>query len=275
MKANRVFSFLLVIVTLFLFIGRAFAEDIQIPAPVGDIYVQDFANVLNEQEKAELKSLGRTIEDQTTAQIAVLTVDTIGERPIEEFANEAFRKYGIGSAAEDNGVMLVLSLNERKVWIEVGYGLEGRIPDGKAGRILDEYTVPFLQKQQANRAIIETYKVLANEVLAEYGQEGLQGTVDKGQPVPVDEGLGIPSWLLILSWWLLYFWILSFLAVPLHICFFSSCLEEAAEEVAVVPEAAAADFPAAAVQVEAGKHNSREGTRSLLHFLDIVNHIFF
>jgi uncharacterized protein len=198
MKANRVFSFLLVIVTLFLFIGSAFAEDIQIPSPVGDIYVQDFANVLTEQEKTEVRNMGRALERQTNAQVAVLTINSIGDRSIQEFANEAFRKYGIGSATEDNGVLLVLSLNERQVWIEVGYGLEGRIPDGKAGRILDEYTVPFLQNQQTNKAIIETYKVLANEVLTEYGQEGLQGTVDNSQSVPVDEGLGIPSWLLIL-----------------------------------------------------------------------------
>jgi uncharacterized protein len=198
MKANRVFSFLVVIVTLFLLIERASAEDIQIPAPIGDIYVQDFANVLTEQEKTELRNMGRALESQTTAQVAILTINSIGDRSIQEFANEAFRKYGIGSEAQDNGILLVISLGERQVWIEVGYGLEGRIPDGKAGRILDEVTVPLLQNQQPNKAIIETYKVLANEVLTEYGQEGLQGTVNNSQSAAADEGLGIPSWLLIL-----------------------------------------------------------------------------
>ena len=108
---------------------------------LGDIYVQDFANILNEEEKTELRNLGRSIEDQTTAQIAVLTVDTIGDRTIEEFANEAFRQYGIGNKEENNGVLLVIGMNPSQEWIkalriEVGYGLEGRIPDGKAGRIL-------------------------------------------------------------------------------------------------------------------------------------------
>lgn len=214
MNGNRVFSFLLVIVTLFLFVGRAFAEDIQMPKPMGDIYVQDFANVLNDQEKVELRNIGRTIENQTTAQIAVMTVDTIGERSIEEFANEAFRQYGIGRETEDNGVLLVVSINDRKVRIEVGYGLEGRIPDGKAGRILDEHAIPYLQQQQPNKAIVETYNVLANEVLAEYGQEGLQGIVDEGQPAPVDGGLGIPSWLLILLVVVVVFLDIKFLAEP-------------------------------------------------------------
>ena len=94
-----------------------------------------------------LINLGRSIEDQTTAQVAVLTIETIGERTIEEFANEAFRQFGIGSEKEDNGVLLVIAMNERKIRIEVGYGLECRIPDGKAGRILDEYAITYLKKQ--------------------------------------------------------------------------------------------------------------------------------
>ncbi len=205
MKAKRVFSFLLVIFTVFLLGGKGFAEEIKIPAPVGDIYVQDFANVLSEQEKAELRNIGRTIEDQTTAQVAVLTVDTIGDRSIEEFSNEAFRQYGIGTKKENNGVLLVLALNDRKVRIEVGYGLEGRLPDGKTGRILDETAIPFLQNQQPNRAVIETYKVLGNEVLKEYGKEGLQTTdngkqttSDNGQRATESKGIGIPTWLIIL-----------------------------------------------------------------------------
>lgn len=195
MKPKRVFSLLLVFFTFFLCAVNTHAEDVQIPAPVGDIYVQDFANVLNETERTELIKLGRNIEDQTTAQIAVLTVDSIGDRPIEEFANEAFRQYGIGNKQENNGVLLVLSMQERKVRIEVGYGLEGRIPDGKAGRILDEYAIPYLKNRQPNRAIVETYTALGNEVLAEYGKEG---EVTK-QPEPTaDKGIGIPGWLLVI-----------------------------------------------------------------------------
>ena len=80
-----------------------------------------------------------------------------------------FGSRGIGNKKENNGVLLVLAMKERKVRIEVGYGLEGRIPDGKAGRILDESATPYL-KPQPNRAVIETYKALTKEVLAEYGK---------------------------------------------------------------------------------------------------------
>jgi len=197
MKAKRVFSFILVFFTFFLCASTAHAEDVQIPSPVGDIYVQDFASVLSETERAELINLGRSIEDQTTAQVAVLTVETIGDRTIEEFAIEAFRQYGIGSKKEDNGVLLVLSMKERKVRIEVGYGLEGRIPDGKAGRILDEYAIPYLKNQQPNNAVVETYKAIAKEVFAEYGIKGGEQTTPN-PAVSKDKGAGIPSWLIIL-----------------------------------------------------------------------------
>jgi uncharacterized protein len=195
MKAKRVFSLLLVFFTFFISAVNTHAEEVQIPAPVGDIYVQDFANVLNQTERTELINLGRNIEDQTTAQIAVLTVSTIGDRPMEEFANAAFRQYGIGNNEKNNGVLLVLSLQERKVRIEVGYGLEGRIPDGKAGRILDEYAIPYLKNQQPNTAIVETYKALAKEVLAEYGKEG---DVNKQTQAASEKGLGIPGWLMVI-----------------------------------------------------------------------------
>ena len=199
MKTKRILSIFLMFFTFLLFDGKVHAEKIQIPAPVGDIYVQDFANVLSEQERLELRSIGRSVENQTTAQIAVLTVDSIGDQSIEEFANEAFRQYGIGNKKENNGVLLILTLNEREVRIEVGYGLEGRLPDGKVGRILDEAALPYLQNQEPNRAIIETYKVLANEVLTEYGiKEGQQSVQLLEQQTTEDVGLGIPTWLLII-----------------------------------------------------------------------------
>ena len=205
MKANRLLSIFLMLFTFLLFDGKAYAEKIQIPAPVGDIYVQDFANLLSEQERTELRSIGRSIENQTTAQIAVLTIDSIGDRTIEEYANEAFRQYGIGNKEKNNGVLLIIGMNpspgmdKRPLRIEVGYGLEGRLPDGKVGRILDEVTIPYLQNQEQNRAIIETYKVLANEVLTEYGiEEGQLSVQQPAQQTTEDVGLGIPSWLLII-----------------------------------------------------------------------------
>ena len=144
-----------------------------IPEPRGDIYVQDFAGVLSEQQKQELNSLGRELEDQTKAQIAVLTVDSLEGSSPEEYALEAFRKFGLGDQELNNGVLLLMAFEEndadKSARIEVGYGLEGALPDGKVGRILDEYTMPYWKNGQPDQAIIHTYKQLSNEVAAEYG----------------------------------------------------------------------------------------------------------
>lgn len=193
MKPRKFFSVLLVFVSFFLCTANALAEDVQIPQPTGDIYVQDFAQVLSGTEKTELVNLGKSIEDQTTAQVAVLTVQTIGNQTIEEFSTAAFRQYGIGSKKQNNGVLLVLAIKERKVRIEVGYGLEGRITDGKAGRILDENAVPYLKNGQPNQAVVKTYKALANEVKAEYGKGN---TTKNGQQADQDKGIKVPPWLI-------------------------------------------------------------------------------
>ncbi|CAM3762561.1 TPM domain-containing protein [Mesobacillus thioparans] len=179
-------------ILLLLLPSGAIAAPNEIPAPVGDIYVQDFANILSENEEIQLRTIGRSIDDQTTSQIAVLTVDSIGERSIEEFSVDAYRKFGLGTKENDNGVLLVMAMQEKKIRIEVGYGLEGVIPDGKAGRILDEYAIPHLKNNQPNLAVMNTYQALANEVSGtnEYGSAPKSG--EQQQDLP------IPSWLLII-----------------------------------------------------------------------------
>jgi uncharacterized protein len=179
-------------ILLLLIPAGAIAAPNDIPAPVGDIYVQDFANILDENEEIQMQNMGRSIEDQTTSQVAVLTVDSIGETSIEEYSVEAYRKYGHGTSEENNGVLLVLAIKEKKIRIEVGYGLEGTIPDGKAGRILDEYAIPHLQNGQPNLAVMNTYQALANEVsgTSEFGEVPSQQQQQHDFP--------IPSWLLII-----------------------------------------------------------------------------
>lgn len=158
------------------------AQSAEFPELTDDIYIQDIAGVLSEQEEAEIKSLGAGLEDATTAQIAVMAIDSLEGEPIESYANEALRHYGIGSAEENNGVLVVLSMADREIYIEIGYGLEGALPDGKVGRILDDYAVPYLREDQPDAAILNTYQALYNEVAAEYGWDG-----EAVSPQPLNE----------------------------------------------------------------------------------------
>lgn len=185
---------LFLILSLLAIIASSFAGNIahaEVPEPKGDIYVQDFAGVLSNQQKQELNGLGRKLEDQTKAQIAVLTVDSLDGSSPEEYALEAFRKYGLGDKELENGVLLLMAFEQndadKSARIEVGYGLEGALPDGKVGRILDEYTMPYWKNGQPDEAIILTYKQLFNEVAAEYGLDETEDS-NIGSGIPNESG---------------------------------------------------------------------------------------
>ena len=193
------------------------AEAASIPDPTGDIYVQDKAGVLTASEENELIRLGRALEDGTTAQIAVLTIDSLEGASRQEYAYEAFKKYQLGSEEEDNGVLILLAMEDRGIQIEVGYGLEGALPDGKVGRILDEYAVPYLQEGQPGQAIVQTYKALYTETAAEYGWNGGDTAVPQAHAAQEEEGstLGV-----------LIFVAIAFVVVVLDMKFFGGFLTQ-------------------------------------------------
>lgn len=166
MKKKASFFFLLAIIIVLQLDQSSSATTI--PVPEGDIYVHDFVNILSTDEVNELVELGRYIEDQTGVQIGVLIVETLGNKTLEDYALEAFYLYGLGEAEKNNGVLLLIAMNERKIRIEVGYGLEESLPDGTVGKILDAYTLPYLEENNIASAILNTYKQLINEIAAAY-----------------------------------------------------------------------------------------------------------
>lgn len=145
------------------------------PRPPAATFVNDFAGLLDPGTKSELESIGRALDAETGAEIVVVTVPSLGGVPIEDYALELFRTWGLGDREKNNGVLLLVDkerlLNGQsgKVRIEVGYGLEGAIPDGKAGRILDEKVLPFWQEGKYAEGIRAGYLALAAAVAEEYG----------------------------------------------------------------------------------------------------------
>lgn len=178
---------------LFLLTLAPMIQAATIPQPVGDIYTQDFAGLLNEEQEAEIDQLAARLDDATGAQIAVLTVNSLEGADIQSFANQAFREYQLGDAEKNNGVLMVINMNlenpkDRSIWVEVGYGLEGALPDGKVGRILDEFTVPYMKNDQADQAILNTMKVFYQEIAKEYEWNG--EAVNPVQSANSNEGEG-------------------------------------------------------------------------------------
>ncbi len=143
---------------------------VKLPEPTNEFFVNDFAGVINEEDKNELMKTGENLFVKTGAQVVVVTVDTLDGADVSEYALELGRKWGVGDKEENNGVVLLLSVSERQVTIQVGYGLEGRLPDGKTGRILDKYAIPYLKNNDFSTGLAEAYKAIVSEVYAEYGE---------------------------------------------------------------------------------------------------------
>lgn len=109
-------------------------------------YVNDFAGVLEPRTAQRLESLLSDLEKRTGAEVAVVTVQTVADGDVEKAAVDLLQDWGIGKKGKDNGALILCAVQDRKIRIEVGYGLEGILPDAKAGRIIHEQILPSFRQ---------------------------------------------------------------------------------------------------------------------------------
>ncbi|MDO8632273.1 MAG: TPM domain-containing protein, partial [Phycisphaerales bacterium] len=122
-----------------------------LPRPTG--FVNDFASILDEAAEAYLETFLETVERETSAEIVVVTVESLEGMTIEEYANRLFAEWGIGKKQQDNGVLLLIAPTDRTVRIEVGYGLESILPDGLAGEIIRTEIIPEFKSGNFPRGV--------------------------------------------------------------------------------------------------------------------------
>lgn len=137
--------------------------------PTDSFYVNDFADVISQSDESEILSKAVALNQKTTAQVVVVTVESIGTSDPSEYALELGRDWGVGDKDADNGVVILLAEEERQIEIAVGYGLEGAIPDSKAGRIIDVYGLEYLKQDNFSKGITSIADAVINEVYLEYG----------------------------------------------------------------------------------------------------------
>ena len=171
MKTKYTWStiFSTIFVTILLFFCSLSVLALDVPNPPKNGYVLDQTQTLTKEEIQSMNRMGLELQKKTKAQIAVLLIPTLDGEDVSDYANRIFRAWGIGDKEKNNGVLFLIALKDKQMRIEVGYGLEGAINDGKAGEILDQYAIPYFQKGKFGPGVMETYKVLAGEVSKEYG----------------------------------------------------------------------------------------------------------
>lgn len=139
---KKIFKGLFIIA--FLFSTTTLANTFKVPALRGPI--NDYANIIDESTERSLDNVLRQVKNSTGTQIAVLTVDSLNDIPIEMASIEVTDKWKLGNKDTDKGVLFFISKNDRKLRIEVGQGLEGDLPDAYSKRIIDQAVVPFFKE---------------------------------------------------------------------------------------------------------------------------------
>ncbi len=186
---------LTVIIACFMFfviVNNAYA---QFPTPMKNTYIHDFANVLSTPVKEELNSYSEQLDKGTGAEIMIVTVDSIHGQEAKMYATQLIRAWGIGDAQKNNGVLLLATFGQGQgkndVVIAVGQGLEGALPDGKLGRILDSAFYPSASNGEIDQAFQATYTALYQTVAQEYHWEGQM-------PTQTVEDESMPTWMFVL-----------------------------------------------------------------------------
>jgi len=148
--------------------------------------VVDQARVLSQSTKDELETLLATHENNTTNQVVVVTIESLGNAQIEEYSIELARHWGIGQKGKDNGVVLVVAPNDKQVRIEVGYGLEGTLTDALSSSIINYYIIPEFKKGDIQNGInIGIQKIIALLDGDEGVREEIEAKSDYEMPIAV------------------------------------------------------------------------------------------
>jgi uncharacterized protein len=139
------------------------AEKVEQLKPQG--YVSDFAGVLSAPARSQMTALCAEVDQKAHAQVAVVTIRSLEGVPTQEFANRLFKQWAVGYKPDDRGVLVLLAVSDRKYWVEVGYGLEPILPDGKVGGFGREI-VPLLRQNDYGGAMLQLTSRIA-EVIAQ------------------------------------------------------------------------------------------------------------
>jgi uncharacterized protein len=161
-----------------LFANNTFAQSI-IAKPSPATLVTDLAGVLTPEQKQALENKLVAIDDSSSNQIAVVIIPSLDGYPKEEYATKLLRDWGIGGK-KNNGILLLIAINDREIKIEVGYGLEGAIPDITAINIIDNYIKPAFKAGNYYEGIDQATDNIAKAAVGEYKVAKVKKSKSKG-----------------------------------------------------------------------------------------------
>lgn len=184
-------------------------EQSKYPEPTDEFFVNDYAGVISDTDKNEIYSRCVALYDKTKAQTVVVTVEDLkGEEPAD-YALGLGREWGVGNEEDNSGIVVLLSTGDREVYVAIGEGLEGALPDSKTGRILDRYGMEYFKADEYSEGLLNVTKALINEVYIEFGIEAEEGyvpidSIPETEEVSSYGGKVAVSWVLLIMVIILY-----------------------------------------------------------------------
>jgi uncharacterized protein len=140
--------------------GVALAQEY--PQPVG--FVNDFADVVPVDIRARIEAIASELEQKTGSEIVVVTVRTTGGTDIHDYSVQLFTRWGIGKRGRDNGLLIIAAIEDRKLWIKTGYGLEETIPDAVASQVYRDALRPSFKEGAYGRGLLSAVQILAGRI---------------------------------------------------------------------------------------------------------------
>lgn len=151
-------------------LSLAGAAGFQVPAQTGSL-VSDYAGMLSDSDRAKLSEKLLRFQKATGVQSVIVTVKSLGGDPVEDAAVRLFKAWGIGSKERDDGVLLLVSAEDRAVRIETGYGLESKITDADSGRIIRDLLLPLFKQGKFYTAFL-VYQSRVEDLVRGHGPAG-------------------------------------------------------------------------------------------------------
>lgn len=161
------FTFSLLIFCLLFTINASSSETF--PSPTNYKYINDYTNTIDKSTIKKIISIGKELEDKTSAQAIIVVIDSTNGTPIEDYANKLFRAWGIGEKNKDNGFLILLALDDKAWKVEVGRGLEGAVPDILTNRVMQDIAKPNFINGDYSEGLLNSYSVFSDYIASEYG----------------------------------------------------------------------------------------------------------
>lgn len=162
-----IIMFSVMLISIIVFSGNKIVYAIP-EKPTQDIYVQDYAGILEDKVKTAIMDSVSEINRETGAQICVVTVKSLDGVSVEEYSKQIFNSWGIGDKVKNNGVLLLVSINDKKIRIEVGSGIASSLTSEKTDKII-ELMEPYFKNNNYSNGVMEGFNHIAGEVCDVYG----------------------------------------------------------------------------------------------------------